>query len=165
MNKLLFLFFSIILSLFSTYAAAADRIAVVNVYSIFQHSSQRAIVAKQLEKEFKIRTSELQSMEQDIQKKIQKLKRDGSTMKASERGALEQSVIAQREAFSSKAQAFEKDNNRRQNEERNKILSSIQEAVNSVAHKEGYDVVIDANAIAYAKSSKDITVDVLKKVK
>lgn len=163
MNKLLF--FIIILSLFSNYAAAADRIAVVNVSSIFQHSSQRAIVAKQLEKEFKIRTSELQSMEQDLQKKMQKLKRDGSTMKAIERGALEKSVIAQREAFSSKAQAFEKDNNRRQNEERNKILSSIQEAVNSVAHKEGYDVVIDANAIAYAKSSKDITVDVLKKVK
>lgn len=50
-------------------------------------------------------------------------------------------------------------------EERNKILSRIQDAVKSVASKGGYDVVIDANAVAYADPSKDITADVLKQVK
>ena len=72
--------------------------------------------------------------------------------------------MAQREQFSQKAQAFEQDNRRRQMEERNKILSRIQDA-KSVASKGGYDVVIDANAVAYADSSKDITADVLKQVK
>jgi len=73
--------------------------------------------------------------------------------------------MTQREAFSSKAQAFEQDNRRRQMEERNKILSRIQDAVKKVASDEGYDVVVDANAVAYASSSKDITADVLKQVK
>lgn len=144
---------------------AADKIAVVNVASIFQQSPQRAVVAKQLENEFKGRASELQSMERDLQTKMQRLQRDGSTMKASDRSALEKSVMAQRETFSGKAQAFEQDNRRRQTEERNKILSRIQDAVKSVASKQGYDVVIDANAIAYADASKDITADVLKQVK
>ncbi|MFT4465171.1 MAG: molecular chaperone Skp [Sodalis sp. (in: enterobacteria)] len=149
----------------STVAQAADKIAVVNVSSIFQQSQQRAVVTKQLENEFKGRATELQSMERDLQTKMQRLQRDGSTMKASERSSLEKSVRAQRETFSTKAQAFEQDNRRRQTEERNKILSRIQDAVKSVATKEGYDVVIDANAVAYASNAKDITADVLKQVK
>nr|WP_246538749.1 molecular chaperone Skp [Nissabacter archeti] len=144
---------------------AADKIAVVNVSSIFQQLPARDAVAKQLESEFKSRATELQGMERDLQTQMQKLQRDGSTMKASERSKLEKSVMAQRETFSSKAQAFEQDNRRRQMEERNKILSRIQDAVKSVASKEGYDVVIDANAVAYANADKDITADVLKQVK
>ncbi len=73
--------------------------------------------------------------------------------------------MAQREQFSQKAQAFEQDNRRRQMEERNKILSRIQDAVKVIASKEGYDVVVDVNATAYFAAGKDITADVLKQVK
>ncbi|MFC3394618.1 molecular chaperone Skp [Brenneria rubrifaciens] len=144
---------------------AADKIAVVNVSSIFQQLPQRETVAKQLENEFRGRATELQSMEKELQTKMQKLQRDGSTMKASDRNKMEKDVIAQREQFSTKAQAFDQDNRRRQMEERNKILTRIQDAVKTVASKEGYDVVIDANAVAYAANAKDITADVLKQVK
>lgn len=144
---------------------AADKIAVVNVSSIFQQLPAREAVAKQLENEFKGRASELQNMERSLQTKMQRLQRDGATMKASDRSKLEKDVMAQREQFSQKAQAFEQDNRRRQMEERNKILSRIQDAVQKVADSEGYDVVIDQNAVAYAAKSKDITADVLKQVK
>lgn len=144
---------------------AADKIAVVNVPSIFQQLTARETVAKQLENEFKGRAGELQNMEHSLQTKMQHLQRDGASMKASDRSKLEKEVMTQREQFSRKAQAFEQDNRRRQMEERNKILSRIQDVVKSVASKEGYDVVIDANAVAYVSSSKDITADVLKQVK
>ncbi|MGG2143885.1 molecular chaperone Skp [Symbiopectobacterium sp. RP] len=144
---------------------AANKIAVVNVASIFQQLPQRETVAKQLENEFKGRASELQKMESDLQTKMQKLQRDGSTMKASDRSKSENDLMAQREQFSNKAQAFEQDNRRRQMEERNKILSRIQDAIKSVASKDGYDIVIDANAVAYVSNAKDITTDVLKQVK
>ena len=85
-------------------------------------------------------------------------------MKASDRSRMEKDIMSQREAFSTKAQAFDQDN-RRQMEERNKLLSRIQDAVKKVADSEGYDVVIDANAVAYASNAKDITADVLKQVK
>lgn len=144
---------------------AADKIAVVNIANIFQQSPQRAVVAKQLENEFKGRATDLQAQERDLQAKMQRLQRDGSTMKAADRSRLEKDVMAQREDFSGKAQAFEQDNRRRQGEERNKILSRIQDAVKAVATKQGYDIVIDANAVAYAGSANDITDDVLKQVK
>lgn len=144
---------------------AADKIAVVNISSIFQQLPAREAVAKQLENEFKGRASELQNMERDLQTKMQKLQRDGSTMKAADRAKMEKSIMAEREQFSQKAQVFEQDNRRRQMEERDKIVSRIQDAVKAVASKQGYDIVIDANAVAYVGSTKDITADVLKQVK
>ncbi|GAB7198731.1 hypothetical protein OS12_01720 [Dickeya oryzae] len=50
-------------------AQAADKIAVVNVSSIFQQLPQREAVSKQLENEFKGRAAELQSMERSLQEK------------------------------------------------------------------------------------------------
>ncbi|WP_395479634.1 molecular chaperone Skp [Candidatus Curculioniphilus buchneri] len=144
---------------------ASDKIAVVNVSSIFQQHPQRAVVAKQLENEFNERATEIQSMENDLQTKMKRLQRDGSTMKASERIALEKVVMEQRDILSDKAQTFEHDSRRRQTEERDKILNYIQDGVRQIATKENYDVVIDTNAVAYVNNAKDITNDVLKQVK
>ncbi|CDL82186.1 molecular chaperone Skp [Xenorhabdus szentirmaii] len=150
---------------FSVGAQAADKIAVVNIAEVFQQLPARAAVAKQLENEFKGRASELQGMESDLQAKIQKLQRDGSTMKASEREKLEKEVVAKRDEFAQKAQAFDIDNQRRQMEERNKILTRIHDSVKVVAGQKGYDLVLDANTVAYSASGKDITAEVLKQVK
>ncbi|SNC58317.1 molecular chaperone Skp [Sodalis endosymbiont of Henestaris halophilus] len=153
------------LTLTTAFAQAADKIAVVNVSNVFQNSPQLAAIIQQLEYEFKDRANELQSMERDLQAKIQLLQRDGSTMKASELSSLEKLVMDQRNIFSNKAQAFEQDNRRRNNEERKKILSRIQDAVKIVANEKGYDIVIDSTTVAYANSTKDITDDVMKQVK
>nr|WP_228005886.1 molecular chaperone Skp [Xenorhabdus sp. BG5] len=150
---------------FSAGAQAADKIALVNVAEVFQQLPAREAVAKQLENEFKGRATELQRMESELQTKIQKLQRDGSTMKASEREKLEKEVMAKRDDFAQKAQSFENDNRRRQMEERGKILNRIQDAVKVVAGKEGYDLVLDANTVVYSTSGKDITAEVLKQVK
>ncbi|MDC9604794.1 MULTISPECIES: molecular chaperone Skp [Xenorhabdus] len=150
---------------FSAGAQAADKIALVNIAEVFQQLPAREAVAKQLENEFKGRATELQNMESELQTKIQKLQRDGSTMKASEREKLEKEVMAKRDDFAQKAQSFENDNRRRNMEERGKILNRIQDAVKVVAGKEGYDLVLDANTVVYSTSGKDITAEVLKQVK
>jgi outer membrane protein len=97
---------------------------------------------------------------------MQRLQRDGSTMKASDRSKLEKDVMAQRQTFSQKAQAFEQDRQRRSNEERGKLVTRIQTAVKAVAADQSIDLVVDANAVAFNSSDvKDITADVLKQVK
>lgn len=145
---------------------AASNIAVVNMGNLFQKIAQSTGVSKSLENEFKSRANELQGMENDLQSKMQRLQRDGSTMKATERSKLEKDVMAERQTFSSKAQVFEQDRNRRSGEERNKLLTKIQSAVKKVADDKGYDAVLDTNTVVYAGSDvKDITADVLKQVK
>ena len=73
----------------ATSAQAADKIAIVNMGNLFQQVAQKTGVSATLENEFKGRASELQGMENDLQSKMQRLQRDGSTMKSSERSKLE----------------------------------------------------------------------------
>ena len=147
----------------ATSAQAADKIAIVNMGSLFQQVAQKTGVSTTLENEFKGRASELQRMESDLQSKMQRLQ----SMKAgSDRTKLEKDVMAQRQTFSQKAQAFEQDRQRRSNEERGKLVNRIQTAVKSVASSQSIDLVVDANAVAFnSKDVKDITADVLKQVK
>lgn len=145
---------------------AASDIAVVNMGSLFQQVAQSTGVSNTLENEFKGRASELQSMETSLQTKMQRLQRDGSTMKAADRTKLEKQVMADREAFAGKAQAFEQDRNRRSSEERAKLVTRIQAAVKKVADDKRLDLVVDASTVAYTgKDVSDITSDVLKQVK
>ncbi|AWK15042.1 molecular chaperone Skp [Candidatus Fukatsuia symbiotica] len=144
---------------------AGDKIAIVNVAQIFQKLPAREAVAKQLENEFKGRATDLKSMEEKLRTDMEKLQRDRSIMKTSDISSMEKNIMEQRETFGNKAQTFEIDNRRRQTEERNKILSRIQDAVKTVATKKSYDMVIDVSAVVYALPSKDITADVLKEVK
>ncbi|MBJ3813369.1 molecular chaperone Skp [Shimwellia pseudoproteus] len=154
------------LSLASATAANAADIGVVNMGNLFQQVAQSTGVSQRLESEFKGRASELQNMESSLQSKMQRLQRDGATMKASERSSLEKSVMADRQTFSTKAQAFEQDRARRSNEERGKLVTQIQSAVKKVADDKGIEVVLDSSTVVYSSSDvKDITADVLKQVK
>ena len=147
-------------------AQAADKIAVVNMSNLFQQVAQSSGVSKTLENEFSGRASELQNMENSLQGKMQRLQRDGSTMKAADRSKLEKEVMSDRQDFAAKAQAFDQDRARRSNEERSKLVSRIQTAVKKVASDSGVDVVLDSNSIVYSGNDvKDITADVLKQVK
>lgn len=147
-------------------AQAADKIAVVNMSNLFQQVAQSSGVSKTLENEFSGRASELQNMENSLQGKMQRLQRDGSTMKAADRSKLEKEVMSDRQDFAAKAQAFDQDRARRSNEERGKLVSRIQTAVKKVASDSGVDVVLDSNSIVYSGNDvKDITADVLKQVK
>ncbi len=146
-------------------AEAADKIAVVDVSAIFQQSPQREAVLKQLKNEFNGREAELRTMEHDLNAKMQKLQRDGSTMKATERNRMEKEMMEQRDKYAAKVQTFEQDNRRRQMEERDNILNTIKNAAQKVASSKGYDIVIDSNAVVYVAKSKNITADVLKQVK
>lgn len=149
-----------------TSAQAADKIATVNMASLFQEVAQKTGVSQSLESEFKSRASELQRMETNLQSKMQRLQHDGSTMKASDRSKLEKDVTSQRQNFSQKAQTFEQNRARRSSEERGKLMTLIQTAVKKVAGDQKIDLVVDANSVAYAGGGvKDITVDVLKQVR
>ncbi|XTZ37632.1 molecular chaperone Skp [Salmonella enterica] len=150
----------------ATAAQAADKIAIVDMNKLVQQVAQSSGVSQTMKNEFGGRASELQRMETDLQNKVQRLQRDGSTMKASERTKLEKDITAGRQDFAQKAQAFEQDQARRSNEERGKLMTRIQTAVKKVAADQSVDLVVPSNAVIYNSSDvKDITADVLKQVK
>ena len=63
-----------------------------------------------------------------------------------------------------KVQEFQVQSDKRQNEERAKLLESIQTATNNLAKQKGYTYVLDANSVVFAIDGKDITEEVLKSI-
>lgn len=141
-----------------------NKIAIVDISSIFQELVKTTETVKQLENTLKNRAIDLQKEENDLQNKINDLQRDASTMKVSERIKIEKKLLKQRAEFASKAQIFEQDNRRLHIAEHNKILKKIHNIIQNIAVNKGYNMVIDTNAIAFSTQIKDITSDVLKQV-
>ncbi|MFP3013417.1 MAG: OmpH family outer membrane protein [Arsenophonus sp. NC-QC1-MAG3] len=144
--------------------ADAEKVAVINVGELFQNIAISKAVSKQLEKEFQGRDDKLQNMEKDLQIQAEKLQKNAAKPNEKDLEAFE----AKRTDFLKKAQQFEQDNQRRQQEERNKILQTIKIATKEVAEKERYDLVVDVNAILYPENGsnlKNITDLVNKKVR
>lgn len=164
MKKLLFITVIIVFTITKNFSFAQDKIAVVNINKILQKLPQIIIVEKNIEHEFKIRSQKLQDKEKALQKKIQMLQRDSLSIKNIDKIKVESDIIKQKEKFIKQLKDFEKDNNQRNIEERNKILIKIQNEVNKISLKEGFDIVIDASSIIFLVKSKDITEDVLKQI-
>ena len=130
--------------------------------SLFQQVAQKTGVSNTLENEFKGRASELQRMEGDLQSKMQRLQ---SIKRALTVPNWKKDVMAQRQTFSQKAQSFEQDRARRSNEERGKLVTRIQSAVQSVAKDRASIWLLTLMPLHTQQRCKDITADVLKQVK
>ena len=60
-----------------------------------------------------------------------------------------------------KQKALQEDTRRRQQEERNELLGQVQQAINAVAQDEGYDLVLESNAVAFMKADNDLSDEVV----
>ena len=147
--------------LFTGAVHAASKIAIIDVVSVLQQMPQREAVAKTLDAEFEKRAKALQDEELKANDAAQKIKKEGMTLSASEKTKLANIITA----FEDKAKTFSMDYRKRENEEANKLLVKIQEAVTNVAKAEGYDLILKAEAAFYVTDAMDITDKVLAQVK
>ena len=145
-------------------AFAETKIAVVNMGEVFQKLPQREAVAAKLKGEFEPRMRELQKLEQEGQKLVEKFRKDEAFMSAEQKKQNQEKLAKLQMEFNQKRQAFEQDNGRRQSEERNKILTKVQAAIDAIAKSNGYDLVLERNAAPYAASKLDISGQVISQV-
>jgi outer membrane protein len=107
---------------------------------------------------------ELQKLESDGQALVEKFKKDEAFMSAEQKKQSQEKLAKLQMEFNQKRQAFEQDNGRRQSEERNKILTKVQAAIDAIAKSNGYDLVLERNAAPYAASKLDISGQVISQV-
>jgi outer membrane protein len=152
-------------AIFSSVAMAADqKIGAINVQGIFQAMPQAANIQADLAAEFKDRLEEVSRLEKDIKYYLEKNQRDAATMSEKEKTELEQKIIALRDDYTSKAQPLEKEFQARRQEEQNKLIALIRQSIDTIAAKEEYDVIFNANAVAFIKDEHDISKLVLEQV-
>nr|WP_035482460.1 OmpH family outer membrane protein [Gallaecimonas xiamenensis] len=144
-------------------AAADARIAVVDMAKIFQNLPQREQVAQKLEKEFADRIEAVRKLEEQMQGIQDQARRDASIMTDSQKTDLSRKMESLQADYQLKRKALDEDMRGRQAEERNKLLTTIQNAVDSVA-KGKYDVVLQRAAVAYISNDVDISDKVIAQV-
>ena len=174
------------IALASGYASAEEKIAFINAGYIFQHQPDRQAVADKLDAEFKPVAEKLAASKKEVDDKIaaarkkveakvaalekdaprlrqadiQKRQEEINKLGATEDAGLQKLMQEQ----DKKDQEFQAQNEKRQAEERGKLLDSIQTATNNLAKAKGYTYVLDANSVVFAVEGKDITEEVLKSI-
>jgi outer membrane protein len=143
---------------------AEQKIGAVNVQGIFQAMPQAASIQESIAAEFKDKTEEVSRLEKDIKYYLEKNQRDAATMSAKEKTELEGKIIALREEYTGKAQPLQQEIQKRLQEEQNKLLGLIKQSIDAVAAKEKYDVILNANSVAYINPDNDISKLVLDQV-
>ncbi|MCL4165311.1 UNVERIFIED_CONTAM: hypothetical protein GTU68_053262 [Idotea baltica] len=118
-----------------------------------------------MQEEFKDKAAELQSIQAEAKTKIEKLKRDGELLGPDEVEKLRIEVGQLDSKYKIKAQALEKASQRREAQEKQKLFKVIQDAVTKVAEKEGYDMIVDIQALQYGKPEYNISEQVIKSLK
>lgn len=151
-------------ALTSSVVSAAEKIGVVNVQGIFQSMPQAATIQETIAAEFKDKTEEVSRLEKDIKYYLEKNQRDAATMSAKEKTELESKIIALREEYTAKAQPLQQEIQARLKDEQNKLLGLIKQGIDSVAAKEKYDIILNANSVAYINPDLDVSKLVLDQV-
>lgn len=147
--------------LFTGTVLAETKIAVVDVSSILQQMPERDKVIKTLEAEFKDRVKGLEQEEKKANEAAQKLQKEAMTLSNTQKTQLSNVI----QSFQEKANQFSADYRKRENEEANKLLVKIEEAVTKIAKDKKYDLILKAEAAFYVVDSVDITKEVLAQVK
>lgn len=155
---------ALIAGTFSSAAMASEKIVVVFPAEIFQQLPQKDQVVNQLKKEFQPRINELKALEGKIKSKREKYQRDAELMKEADRTKLERELDSLGADYQLKAKAFEEDNRRRQGEEQNKIREKVMKAIDAVAKREGYDIVLNGETTVFVKPTLDISKDVIAEI-
>jgi outer membrane protein len=151
-------------SMLLTTAAMAQEIAVVNFQEIMGKIPQTADVMQKLEAEFKDDKAAVALLESDIKYLQEKKKRDSALMNEKEIAELDKEIATKFQEYQLKGQALQKAAGARQNEETSKILALVRQAIDNIAAKEKYDMVIEQKAVVFAKPEANITDKVVEQV-
>lgn len=147
---------------FSVAVAQGDqKIAVVHVQRILQDAPKVAEVNKNLQTEFQPRQEALSELQESVQEEVADLNKNASIMDDDDKQSAQEKIAKDRANFLEKANALQEDFNKAQTGFMKEIFEDLNEVITKVANKNGYSVVLDSQAVAFADPSLDITSDVL----
>ncbi|KLV11714.1 MULTISPECIES: OmpH family outer membrane protein [Photobacterium] len=152
-------------SMYAQAAQAAQKVGYVATGQAMAQLAKRYNVPEKLRNEFKDRIDELRGIENRMKTKVDKMKRDGELMSAADRTKLQREMASLESDYKLKAKALAEDQRRRGSEEEQKLVQKIRQAIQDVAKREGYDLVVDANAVLYANPKDDLSSKVISAVK
>jgi len=152
------------LLLASSTMAFEQKIAVINVQEAISQIPQAAVLMQTLESEFKDDKAVIAQMQKDLTFEDENLKRNGSLMSDKEKKALQTKMSGLYQQYQVKIKAFQQKVNQRKNEGTNKLVALVIQAVDNIAAKENYDLVLGKASVVFSKPKYNITPQVVEQV-
>lgn len=139
---------------------AQTKIGVVDYSQLLAESPQAKAVSEAMRDEFAPRTRELQTQQQALKTKEEKLNKDAATMSADQRSKAEKELRDGARDFARRQSELQDDINARRNEELSRLQTTLIQEVRTYAKAQGYDLVL-ADGVIFVNSALDITPAVL----
>ena len=140
---------------------AEIKIGYVQVEKVLKQAPQTAASNKKLEKEFKGRSEKLKKEIKGVQTKEKSYKKNSVTMSKVERESAVKKIQNAQLDIQRMERALREDIDLRRREEISKLQVRINKAVEVVAKKESYDLIL-YQSVAYANKNVDITDIIIK---
>ncbi len=145
-------------------SAKEMKIAVVDYSAVMQQIPQAAKAEATINGLIGGKMEEAKKLDSDFKFNVEKLKRDGATMSADQKKKLEADTMKIRDQLEGLVRQIDETRAKASNEERNKIIGLMNSAVEAIAAKEQYDIVLQKGATAVVKADYDITSAVVAQV-
>ena len=145
-------------------ANAEQKFGVVDVQQVLQALPQVAVIEQTIQAEFAEQIQEVQRLRSDGNFLLEKLQREKATMSAEQITELEGQVNAVGQQLQDKGQPLQENMQRRTEEERRKLFGLIQQAIEAIATKDNYDLVLNSNAVPFSDPKFNISQEVLEQV-
>ncbi len=155
--------FSLFLLLPASVSAEMEifKIGYVVVEKILKEAPQTATSNKKLEKEFKSRTDGLQKKVKSIQKQEKDFNKNSVTMSAADRQKAQKKIQNSKIEIQRIERELREDIDIRRREEIGALQQKINEAIEEMAKKDKYDLIL-YQGVAYASKEIDITDKLIK---
>lgn len=152
------------LMLVSGSALAELKVGVVDVPLVLSKLPQKDEIGERLKKEFADRVQKVEKLRSDLEALDAKLQKDGALMSESEQSEQVRKAKSLQAQLQIEGQSLEDDSRRRQAEERNALLQKVKTAIDAVAAREGYDVILQGGGVVYAKPNMDLSEKVIAEI-
>jgi outer membrane protein len=161
MNTLSIKFIKVLLLIGCTQAVAADfRVGIVNTERILRESAPAVKAEKKIEKEFSIRDQEIKKIAKQVKDAQVLMDKEGLTLPDAEKRNKERELANLNMNLQRMQRSFSEDLNLRKNEEMSVVLEHANRAIQTLAEKEKYDLILQE--AVYRSPNVDITDKVLK---
>lgn len=137
------------------------KIGYVVVERVLKDAPQTAASNKKLEKEFKSRTDDLQKKVKEVQAKEKDFKKNSLTMSDSDKQKAQKKIQNMKIEVQRVERELREDIDIRRREEIGKLQQKINEAIEDLAEKEKYDLIL-YQGVAFASKEIDITDKLIK---
>lgn len=145
--------------------AEGTKIGVVDLQKIMQTAPQMKAIQEKLEAEFKPRRDKLVEMEDGLKKDMERFKRDGAVLSASQKKELEKKIVMTQQTFEREGQQYQQELSTAHNEAMEDFYNKIRAAIAKLAKNDKYDIVLQKDAAPYSADDLDVSAKVMEEIK